>query len=58
MPHEICAATDDGVEMLDLLQSVVAEHARGCWGTTKAADTFEAEMPLEMQTSIFEEAAI
>lgn len=55
---EIYAFADDGIEMLDLLRSVLAEHALDCSGTTKAVDTFEAEIALDIQTSILGEVAI
>lgn len=59
MQHEMCAVTDDVVKMLDLLQSVVAKHALGCWEAAKAAkaaDTIEAEILLEVPTSRFRRA--
>ncbi len=53
MQHEMCAVTDDVVKMLDLLQSVVAKHALGCWEAAKAAGTIEAEILLEVPASRF-----
>lgn len=56
--HEMCAVTDDVVKMLDLLQSVVAKHALGCWEAAKAAGTIEAEILLEVPTSRFGRAGM
>lgn len=43
---EVCTVADDGVEMLDLLQSVVTEHALSCREAENAAGRFEAESSL------------
>jgi len=58
MQHEMCAVTNDVVKMLDLLQSVVAKHALGCWEAAKAAGIVEAEIILEVPTSKFRRAGI
>ena len=58
MLHKIYAFADDGIEMLDLLRSVLAEHALGRSGTTKTVDTFEADIALEIQASILGGVAI
>ncbi len=58
MQHEMFVVADDVIEILDLHQSVVTEHALGCWETAKAAGTIEAEILLEVPTSRFGRAGM
>jgi hypothetical protein len=58
MQYEMCAVTDDFVKMLDLVQSVVAKHALGCWEAARAVCTIEAEIILEVPASRFERAGM
>ena len=51
MQHEMCAVTDNVVKILDLIQSVVAKYALGCWEAAKAAGAIEADILFEVPTA-------